>query len=135
MALVEWNEEMSVGVDQLDGHHKKLLSMINGLAQAIGEGKGKDYVGDSVSELVDYTEYHFSLEHDYFEKFGFIESEAHIKEHTVFVQKIRETSEKIKSGQVVLSINILYFLKDWLVNHIMVADKKYSQMLLDNGVR
>jgi len=134
MAMVQWNEEMSVGVAELDGHHKKLLSMINGLAVAIGHGKGKDHVSHSVSELVDYTEYHFNLEHEYFHQFGFVETEAHIKEHTAFVKKIKETSEKIKSGKVLLSINILYFLKDWLVNHIMVVDKKYAQLLKNKGI-
>lgn len=135
MAIVEWNEDMSVGVAELDGHHKKLLSMINRLVVAIGEGKGKEHVGNSVSELVDYTEYHFNLEHEYFHKFGFVESAEHMEQHTAFVKKIRETSEKVKSGKLVLSINILYFLKDWLVKHIMVVDKKYTQLLHDNGIR
>lgn len=135
MALVDWNEEMSVGVLELDGHHKKLLEMINELAVAIRQRRGKKQVEDLIDELVDYTEYHFNLEHEYFHKFGYVDTVEHMNQHTAFVNKIRETNEKLKTGKCLLSINVLYFLKDWLVNHIMKVDKEYSELFQSKGIR
>ncbi len=135
MALIEWKEEMSVGVVELDNHHKKLLAMINELGVAIGENRGPDYVQHSISELGDYAVYHFDLEHKYFLKYGYSETDEHMAEHTSFVEKIQNTANQIRDGRILLSINFLYFMKDWLINHIMVVDQRYTSLLLEKGIR
>ena len=40
MALLQWSENLSVGVVEMDRQHQKLVELVNRLYQAMGEGKG-----------------------------------------------------------------------------------------------
>jgi len=42
--------------------------------------------------------------------------------------------EKFDNDEIVVSVEVLYFLKGWLANHILGADKKYSPFLSSKGL-
>lgn len=59
-------------------------------------------------------------------------------------QTIRETIEyslkihlknRYAGGQTMLSVETMNFLKNWLTNHIQVADKRYSAFFTEKGVK
>jgi hemerythrin len=134
MALIDWNDRLSVGVEEIDKQHKKLVDMINDLADAMKDGKGKDILGPILNGLVEYTVVHFKFEEDLFDKYGYEEKEAHKIEHEKFVDKISEFNESFKSGNSFITISLMNFLSDWLQNHIKVTDKKYSSFFNANGL-
>lgn len=41
MILVKWDESFLVNVDEIDQQHQKLVGIVNNLAAAMYEGKGK----------------------------------------------------------------------------------------------
>ena len=67
MPICTWNSEYSVGIDQIDKQHQKLVLLINTLFDAMKEGKGKERQGHILNELVQYTDYHFKCEEELFE--------------------------------------------------------------------
>jgi hemerythrin len=40
MALIQWNDGLSVNVVEIDRQHQKLIGMINDLNDAMRQGKG-----------------------------------------------------------------------------------------------
>ncbi|MBI9044727.1 MAG: hemerythrin family protein [Anaerolineaceae bacterium] len=134
MALITWNENLSVNIQEFDQHHKKLIDMINNLHQAMKQGKGKDVLEDILKGLVEYTDFHFKTEEEYFKKFNYPESRQHIQEHNAFVKKVVDFVDTFKKGDLGLSIEISSFLSDWLKTHINGTDKKYSTFLNDKGI-
>ena len=42
MAIIQWNDSLSVNVVEIDKQHQKLVAMINDLNDAMRQGKGKD---------------------------------------------------------------------------------------------
>ena len=44
MALMEWKDSYSVGVDQMDDHHKRLIEIINKVDEADKAGKSVQWV-------------------------------------------------------------------------------------------
>jgi hemerythrin len=135
MALIKWDDSLSVKVTVIDQQHQKLVSMVNELSDAMGQAKGKVVLGKTVDGLINYTKTHFKLEEDYFDRFGYPGSDKHKKEHVAFIQKVSEFKEGFEQGRIALTIEILYFLSDWLQNHIKGTDKKYSQFFNENGLR
>ena len=135
MALIEWNESLSVNVAEIDGQHQKLIAMINELNEAMSQGKGRTVVGQIVSGLVSYTKSHFRTEERYFDVFGYPEAHSHKKEHADFVAKVSEFKEGVERGKIALSIEIMNFLSDWLRNHIKGVDKKYLSFFNEKGLR
>ena len=134
MALFEWQDKFSVKINSIDEQHKKLINIINDLHDAMLEGKSREIIKEVLFRLVDYTKTHFTYEEELFEKHGYSEKVSHEKQHDEFVQKLYEVVEKFKVIKSFVSIEIMEFLKDWLVNHIMGIDKKYSDFLISKGV-
>lgn len=129
MALFNWSEEYSVNVNGLDNQHKKLVDLINELHSAMKEGKSKEVLGKIIEELISYTKFHFSAEETLMLQNKFPGLSKHKEEHEAFTKKVIEFEEKFLRGSVVLSQEIIIFLKDWLLNHIQVTDKNYSPYL------
>lgn len=135
MALINWDDSLSVKVTLIDQQHQKLVAMINELSDAMKQGKGKDVLGRIVSGLVSYTVTHFKTEEKYFDQFGYPERDSHKKLHTAFVQKVSEFKAGIEQGKQTLTIEVLNFLSDWLQKHIKVVDKQYSQFFNEKGLK
>jgi hemerythrin len=68
------------------------------------------------------------------EKNAYPEINEQRNQHNSFVVKIEEENEKFKQGITLVSVEILTFLKDWLVGHIQTLDKKYGVFLNEKGV-
>ena len=135
MPLMTWNEKLSVGVKMLDDDHKKLVGMVNQMYDAIGAGHGKDSVGKILDGLVDYTKTHFDHEEQFFAQTGYGETAAHKKEHDDLTKQVLAVQEKYKAGVTsCLSLEVMNFLKNWLVNHIQGSDKKYGPYLNSKGI-
>ena len=135
MALIEWKENFSVGVQEIDTQHKSLINMINELNDAMKNRKGKEALEKIIQNLVSYVEKHFSTEERYFDKFGYPNTMEHKKEHSDFVQKVLEFNEGFEKGKLGLSIDVMRFLSDWLKNHILGSDQKYVRFFAEKGLK
>lgn len=134
MPLVTWTEEYDIGVEKFNDAHKKLFDLINQLHDAMKEGKGKEVIGEIVGELEKYTTEHFSDEEKEFDERGYPDSAPHKEQHKLFVSKIAGFKNDIVVGNANLSMDIIQFLKDWLINHIKGVDMKYKQFFNEHGL-
>jgi hemerythrin len=135
MALIQWNDSLSVHVAEIDQQHKKLIDMINELNDAMRGGKGKDILGKIINNLINYTATHFKTEEKYFAQFGYPDTDNHQKEHAAFVQKVTGFKDGFEEKRLSLTIEVMNFLSDWLKNHIMGTDKKYSPFFNEKGLK
>jgi len=135
MALITWNESLSVNVAEFDRQHKKLVALINELNDAMSVGKGKNVLEKIISDLITYTGTHFKAEEKYFARFKYPDTFNHRIEHVAFVRKVAEFKAGFESGNLPLTVEVLRFLSEWLKKHIMGTDKKYSQFFNDNGLK
>ncbi|MGB9852179.1 MAG: bacteriohemerythrin [Candidatus Kapaibacteriota bacterium] len=134
MAFIEWNDNYSVGVSIIDNQHKQLIRIINELHEGMGTGKGKDVLGKVLFELIQYVNTHFKTEEEYMKKYGYNEYEAHRYEHEKLTDEVKRFHEDFKSGKAILSIQIMNFLRNWLMDHIIVKDKKFGKFLNEKGM-
>jgi len=135
MALIQWSENLSVGVGEIDRQHQRLIAMIGELDKAMREGKGKDLMGKIVNGLIGYTGTHFATEEKYFDQFAYPEADGHKAEHRNFIQKVSEFKGGFESGKLGLSIQVMDFLSDWLKGHISGTDKKYAPFFNGKGLK
>lgn len=135
MPIMSWKDDLSVNVAEIDTQHKKLIGLINDLFDAMSQKKSREILGSIINGLTDYTVTHFSFEETQFDKFKYAGTFSHKKEHKDFVDKVNGFRNKFNAGNLSLSIEIMQFLKDWLLNHITVIDKKYSRFFNDNGLK
>ena len=135
MSLLAWSNMFSVGVKDIDDQHKKLVELANSLNDAMKAGKGKEAMGEILSELVTYTVTHFTFEERLMEKHKYPLSPQHKQEHQDLVKTVGEFKAKFEHGDVTLTSEVMSFLRDWLTKHIMNSDKMFGKDLNSKGVR
>jgi hemerythrin len=135
MALIEWKETYNLGIEHLDNQHRGLVKQINILHDAMKAGKGKETLDEILNALVDYTATHFKSEEKLFHQFHYPESKKHIAEHSNFVEEVLKFRAAFDKGRLMLSIEVMTFLKNWLTTHMLGSDMDYKSFMLSKGVR
>ncbi len=131
MALIEWDEERySTNIDRFDEQHQQLFELLNGLHEAMVEGRADEEIGEALQELEEYTEYHFDDEEHFMEDCGFARdcSECfhnHQEMHETFEAKVTELRQKHEDGEYI-TMEVLEFARDWLDAHIAGDDQDQS---------
>ena len=131
MALLEWSDELSVGIDIIDKQHMILVRAINLLAMAIERNSERELLSAIFETLADYTNTHFSYEEELFDHFGYPRKAEHHNQHQGLLNKVIELKTKFDAGEDNLGPEVLRFLVKWLTTHIMGEDKQYSPFLID----
>ena len=134
MPYLEWTDDLSVNVKEIDTQHKKLVKMVNTLHEAFIANKANNVHKEIIDGMVEYARVHFATEEKYMLKFNFPGYEQHKEEHNTFVQKAVELQNQFKKAGFVFSNDILDFLRKWLKNHILGTDKKYSNFFNENDL-
>ena len=135
MPLMTWNWKMSVGVAVLDNEHKQLVAMVNELYDGIQGGKGTEALAHVLDGLITYTAAHFKHEEDFFAKTGYPATATHKREHDALTKQVLDVQAKFKAGSPgTLSLEVMNFLKNWLINHIQGSDKRYGLHLNAAGI-
>jgi len=130
---VKWKDEYSVGVSYIDEQHKKFLGMINKLNEACNQGEetASKVFKITIRDLVEYVKFHFKTEEDVLIKYKYpkVDYNLHKREHEQFMIKILEVVSDFEGGKKFVPNQTARFLKNWLLQHIMVVDKNYAPFL------
>ena len=132
--LFPWTDAYSVKIVVVDSQHKVLVDLINELHQAMIARKGKESLGGVLASLVKYTKSHFAAEEGLMQANQYPDLASHRAEHERFTQTIVEIQDRFRRNEVAITIDLMDFLKDWLIKHIMGVDKRYVSHLTSKGV-
>lgn len=135
MPLIEWDQKYSVGIHDLDEQHKQLIDIINTLHDARGVDNALESLSTILHSLVGFAARHFTAEEDYMVRFGYADYEQHRRLHDAFVQKVSDFHEDLNDSVPTLSEDVMFFLRDWLINHILGVDMKYSEFFKEQGLK
>lgn len=133
MPLFIWSDEYSVNIKEMDQQHKQLVGLINFLYEARNKKGERGDICIVLDELVDYTKVHFSNEEKLMRKHKFPEYDAHKSMHGNLVQQVSNMQKNCVNGNKNTFTDIAILLNDWLAEHIMIEDKKYSIYVNGNG--
>ncbi len=135
MAVLRWNSSFDIGIDVIDKQHRFLMGIINDLYYVMMDGNSRDELKKLIRKLGVYASIHFAREEHFFKVFGYPHAETHKEEHNDFEDKIHGFENKFIRGEQELTLNILLFLSDWLVDHIKGSDQKYGPYLRERGLQ
>jgi hemerythrin len=124
---------MSINVRQFDDQHKKLVEMVQRLNDAMKKGEGMHIVSSILSDLANYAESHLSQEEKFLQQNNYPDFAAHKQIHDDLRKKLGEVLNEYHAGRIVPA-EIMNFLSDWLINHIMKVDKKYGVFVNKKGI-
>ncbi len=134
MPLIQWSSDLDIGFALIDKQHKVLVEMINELYDAMMEIKGQDVLSKIVKRMVEYAAIHFMVEEKWMAEFKYDNYSEHKKIHDDFTQKAIDLKNQLSESGFVLSLDVLNFLRDWLINHIKGTDRQYISCFRENGI-
>ena len=134
MALLNWSDQYSVGVKALDDQHKVLVNTLNDLHAAIMKGQASNITGSLLTQLVKYTRDHFAAEEAIMTRTKFAGFAAHRAKHLDLTRQVEDYVASYQRGEITLNLNLLNFLRDWLMTHILKEDMEYRGWFNANGV-
>jgi hemerythrin-like metal-binding protein len=133
--LFEWKPEHSVHVERFDREHQTLFRLLNELNDSMADGRGKFEVARTLRALSDYCRQHFAGEEEAMRKAGYPDLEAHAYEHSLLTARVQKYSEEYLTSPTAVPIDVLFFLRDWLLHHILETDRRYAEAMNAAGIR
>jgi hemerythrin-like metal-binding protein/PAS domain S-box-containing protein len=135
MAIINWNDQLNVGILSVDNQHKRLVEILNQLDEAVAVGSDHHAIIALVDDLVDYTHYHFEHEEELMRKAShdIHHYATHKAEHEEFIGKVVVEQERVKNDPAAASNELLDFLVEWLSEHILYSDKQMALGLIGAG--
>ena len=129
VAFFVWTDKYSVGIQEVDDQHKRLVELVNDLYEAMTAGRGSEVLGTVFNTLLAYTRTHFAEEEKLMQQCGFPGFSEHKQLHERLTQQVIDLGEQFREGKSSLTVHVATFLKDWLVKHIQGTDRKYVPFL------
>ena len=129
MKDIVWGEVLSIGVDEIDEDHRKLVNIFNILNHAVLEKESSDYLTAILKELINCTVWHFSHEERLMLKYGYEEMEEHKAEHQELIDSAKALQQELLESDQAVADEHIEFLEHWLTEHIFTADMRLGSFL------
>ncbi|WP_421170143.1 bacteriohemerythrin [Aeromonas dhakensis] len=132
--LLHWNEAFMVQVPSMDNQHLGLFEAMNRLYQAVIDKSPAQLRKQRLDELLKLAIQHFADEERVMEQAGYPELRRHKQEHARLLAELDTLMQRNGPDDEEFNMELLVFLKNWLLNHISKVDKQYSGTLRQAGI-
>lgn len=129
------------GIELIDDEHRRLFEIIKETNDLIHEELLHDKYDEIVrliTELRDYTEFHFSDEEALMTRIEYPGLAAQKRAHSAFIERLVEIDlndlDEMDDHQQEYLLDLIQFLLDWLTNHILACDRKIGEYMRDNHI-
>ncbi len=125
--MYEFKENYKTGIDFVDEEHKRLFE----IAEEAHQLQQNEFIPDKYDNIVkiledlrDYTKSHFAHEENYMKEIGYKGMFTQKVQHDAFIAKLDGLDlQSLDENSDEAISDILTFLTDWLVEHILNVDK------------
>jgi hemerythrin len=125
--MYEFKEEFRTGIVSIDKEHEKLFEIANKIYETLMDDfipDKYDYIVEILNELTEYAATHFEHEEAYMMSIRYKKLISQKAEHNEFIEKISEYNlDEVDENQKDVILELLEFLNDWLIHHILESDK------------
>lgn len=122
-----FKDEFRTGIENIDLEHEKLFEIADRAYETLMDEyitDKYDYIVDILKELTDYATIHFQHEEEYMMSIRYKKLFSQKAEHEEFAEKIATYNlNDIDENQKGAILELLDFLNDWLIHHILESDK------------
>ena len=136
--IFPWNENFTVGHEELDDQHRNFFDYLNGVHKLRLNGTHPDDVKTLVAEIEGHLMHHFSYEEDSLVRVDFPYLLQHAAEHRALArqfQTVRENAFNIAGWghRPDVAWPILEFMFRMTVGHILKSDLEYRDYFLEKN--
>ena len=132
-AMMSWSDTLSVGDPEIDEQHRTLIRLLNEAYDAMLECRSREVTGRLLGDLAAYTRLHFRYEERYFGQFDESRRDSHLRAHAALERHLAGLIERHEAGGENVVMDIVTFMRDWILNHVMKTDSQYRPFIRAAG--
>ncbi len=129
--MYSFKDEYRTGIESIDLEHQKLFEIADRAYETLTDElipDKYDYIVDILNELKDYAALHFQHEEEYMISIRYKKLFSQKASHNEFIEKVSSYDlNEIDENQKGVIFELLDYLNDWLVHHIIGSDKLIGQ--------
>ena len=129
MPLIEWSDNYSVGVEDIDHEHKGLIDLINQLYTNLEQGTSADEIAEFFGEIYANISAHFALEEKFMRESKYPEYVAHKNEHEQLLEDIRDLMDEYEHRSAIDEQELSTRLQTWFSDHFRNMDSRLHKAL------
>jgi len=123
---LEWSDDLSIGIPEVDDDHKRFISLINDLNHAIVSRRETAEVGRLVRRLVEDAERHFAHEEALLSQWNYPDVGGHANNHAEVLRELHDILGALERANLDYQwIEAGLKVKDALINCFLTEDMKY----------
>ena len=125
---MEWSDSYSIGIDAIDDQHRALIGGITFLEDSLVDPDPDSRartLKTAIQGLNDYARMHFTVEETVMEIMSYPGAAPHQRQHYAFFDYLQDLEQRVAT-QTVDANEVIRYLRDWLVRHIMHEDRAYA---------
>lgn len=115
------------GKHGIDDSHQPLVVQISRLHQAISNGTVSVALDQIFEDLLAFAQSHFQQEEALMHQHGYPDLDAHKYRHDIFIARLVNLRARSQQGDVALTL--MLFLQNWLIDHVLDADRALTEFL------
>lgn len=126
------NDGLKLGIPEIDEQHKKLVDLTNDFMKLVlsdEEINWSECLLKMINEMLSYSQEHFTYEEKLMAEYNFALLEEHKKRHNEFLMYTATQFAGVSNVTKTDALNVLNFLREWLVNHVAKDDKLYVNVI------
>jgi len=134
-----WNDTFNTGVAEIDEQHMILVHTLNEANSKLKKDNSIKNLEQITQDLLSYALYHFETEEELMHKYGYQEEDyllakQHLEQHRSFSEKVVTVRDGLKSETPISADELLDFLINWLLNHILKTDMKLATFINEKRI-
>ncbi|MBF0196089.1 MAG: bacteriohemerythrin [Planctomycetes bacterium] len=133
--FMKFSDIFDVQVPECNDQHIKIIYYINQIHHLVKKSAELEEIKSVLNQLAEFTVGHFAHEEELFQKYDFPDTIVHKAAHEKLLASVGEILQKIEKGEEMNLIEVLAFLRTWLIEHIMGMDMKYGDYLTSKGIK
>ena len=124
MSLIEWRDEFSVGVDEVDHEHRELVGLINKLHDDVSGGAGREDIAAALGEIYAQISAHFALEEKFMRESRYMAYAEHKEDHEILLDDLRDIMDLVEESGTYPEERLSSDLEYWFSEHFRVHDAR-----------
>lgn len=134
MAIIEWDDSMSIGLYLIDEQHRELVTLINNISDALERNADRSEVSRFIRRFYDYTVTHFQTEESLMDHETYPDYFTQVYEHLDCSMKALEFHRSFVEDPEFDLAGFLEYIVNWFVSHTTGIDQGLARHLLERGL-
>ncbi|TNC97614.1 MAG: hemerythrin [Gallionellaceae bacterium] len=130
---LEWSEELSVNIPEIDLEHQHFIALVNQLNEAISQRAELSDIKGCMQAIVNDASAHFAHEEALFAEWHYPAAAEHAQQHTQVLMALNDICARFEIATTYDWVEAGLKVKYTLVEHLLKEDMQYRDYLREKS--